>query len=129
MNFADYRMTDTYPARSHFTKHYWYKAGKCIETATAEEYLAAPDKYNKITMSGAVVEKVVDEEAFTAAKKEYAAKYSALEQKFFDDLAEELEITNNPKRDLLISKAYEMGHSGGLSDVYNIAWDLVDLIK
>lgn len=51
------------------------------------------------------------------------------EQKFKEDLFEELDIQNNPKRELLYKKEYEMGHSYGFSEIYAYAVDLVELIK
>ena len=42
---------------------------------------------------------------------------------------EELDIADNPKRDLLFNKAWELGHSYGLSEVYHYADELVCLIK
>ena len=38
-------------------------------------------------------------------------------------------IWKHPKADLLYSKAYEMGHSAGYHEVWNIMQDLVELIK
>lgn len=51
------------------------------------------------------------------------------EEKFKSDLFEELEIQENPKRELLYRKAYELGHSYGFSEIYCYACDLVELIK
>jgi len=48
---------------------------------------------------------------------------------FYADVKEELGITDNPKADKLMSKAWDKGHSGGLWDVYIEAQDMVDLIK
>jgi len=44
-------------------------------------------------------------------------------------LASEYGVTGNHKLDLLYSKAYDMGHSGGFSEVANYFADLVELIR
>lgn len=51
------------------------------------------------------------------------------QNKFKEDLFDELSITNNPKKDKLYAKAYQMGHAYGYSEVYNYACDLVELIE
>ena len=48
---------------------------------------------------------------------------------FEDDVKAVLGITDNPKADKLMGKAYEMGHSSGRSGIFGYALDLVDLIK
>ena len=45
------------------------------------------------------------------------------------DLEEEFGVGDNPKNSLLFSIAWSMGHSSGLSEVYNYYAELVDLIK
>jgi len=58
----------------------------------------------------------------------YQQKTAELHEQFKQDLFEYLGISNNPKKDLLFSKAWEYGHSCGLYEVYLHAEDLVDLI-
>lgn len=45
------------------------------------------------------------------------------------DLSIEHGVENNPKRHALWGKAWELGHSGGLSEVASHFVELVDLIK
>ena len=52
-----------------------------------------------------------------------------LEEEFKRDLFEDLGITNNPKAEKLYSKAWELGHSAGYSEIYLDAQDLVELIE
>lgn len=60
------------------------------------------------------------------AYQEETIRVNALfKQDVFDDLG----ISDNPKRELLWSKAYERGHSAGMHEVYLIADDLVELIR
>lgn len=53
-----------------------------------------------------------------------------IKREFINDLYKDLDIISNPKRDLLFQKSYELGfHEGGFEKVYNIAKNLVELIK
>lgn len=52
-----------------------------------------------------------------------------IHNEFKKDLFDELEISDNPKAEVLFSKAWEYGHSAGFEEVYNYACDLVELIK
>jgi hypothetical protein len=66
-----------------------------------------------------------------ANKEAYEAYHNEdyrLKELFKADLFEELEITDNPKRELLFQKAWDRGHSAGFSEVYAEALELVDLI-
>ena len=72
---------------------------------------------------------VVDDAGFKAASDAFRAEHARLAAEFRNDLYLELGIHNNPKRDRLYEKAYEMGHSNGWSEVYNMAYELVCLIE
>lgn len=65
---------------------------------------------------------------FSKYEYNYETMTSNFDQ-FKNDLFEELSITDNPKRELLFQKAWELGHSSGYSEVYLYACDLVDLIR
>ena len=80
--------------------------------------------------SGKVHEvKVFEEELYRKAMADYTDEACKRQNAFRQDLLEELGITNHPKAELLISKAWELGHSSGYNEVVNWAWDLVDLIR
>ena len=64
-------------------------------------------------------------ESYNIQKRKHS---SELHEQFKRELFEELGILDNPKREELFSKAWELGHSAGYSEVYNYARDLVDLI-
>ncbi|AGS80939.1 hypothetical protein [Caulobacter phage Cr30] len=61
-------------------------------------------------------------------RQAYRDENYRLEQIFKQDLEEEFDVQNNPKKDLLFSKAWEQGHAYGFNEVYNHYIDLVDLI-
>ena len=71
----------------------------------------------------------VDTEALNEARKEYGSKISANDKAIREALFEYLDIENNPRKDLLFSKAWELGHSSGWESVISYAEDLVDLIQ
>jgi hypothetical protein len=52
-----------------------------------------------------------------------------IDTQFMEDVFIELNIEDNPKRELLYSKAYELGHSSGYNEIYNYMLELVDLIR
>lgn len=72
-------------------------------------------------------------EKYCEAVKEYRRKSaehaSELHNQFKQELFEELGIADNPKRELLFSRAWEQGHSAGYDEVYTCACDLVELIR
>lgn len=59
----------------------------------------------------------------------YYARAAALEAEFRHDLEVEYHMVGHDKADLLYSKAYELGHSGGIQEVANCYSDLVELVK
>lgn len=62
-------------------------------------------------------------------KFEFEKKSREAIEQFKHDLYEDSGVENNPKRDLLFSKAWELGHSSGFTEVVCYFNDLVDLIK
>lgn len=61
--------------------------------------------------------------------EEFRKETQILERQFQNDLADEFGVVDNPKADLLYSKAYERGHAYSLNEVYIHYADLVELIK
>jgi hypothetical protein len=90
-------------------------------TLTFEEKLHSDYYHTKLTW--------VPSKKDPEASKAYHTDRIRLDNEFKADLLADLGITNHPKADLLYSKAYEMGHSSGRSEVYNYALDLVELIQ
>lgn len=119
MNFEKYTNTARYPRKQDFTTYYHYIGGECIGQSNDRSPL----------LSGAVIEKVVDEEAYKEAQDAYYKAESDVKQQFFDELAEELDITNHPKKDKFLYLCWQEGHSGGFSEVYNVACTWVELLE
>lgn len=61
-------------------------------------------------------------------KLDIYAEEALLKVEFKKDLLKELDVTSNPKADLLFEKAWSLGHSSGFEEVYSFACDLVELI-
>jgi len=59
----------------------------------------------------------------------YHARSAVLENQFRDDLESFYHMKGHDKADLLYSKAWHMGHSGGLTEVANYYSDLIELVK
>lgn len=97
------------------------------------EYLNLSDvddisKYLKIN-SQYIIETFYNEEAYKESLKQYRTISNARDAEFRRELFEEAGVTDNPKADILFSKAWEQGHSSGYSEVYNIFYDLLELIQ
>ena len=67
--------------------------------------------------------------AVKAARDAYNTDTQRLLNEFQADLAKEYGVTGNPKEPLLFSKAWELGHAYGVSEVASHYDDLVCLIK
>ena len=69
------------------------------------------------------------EQEYTEYLKNYNKDEKDRYEAFVNDLYDEFDVQNNPKKELLYAKAYEMGHSSGFSEIYNYFSELVDLIR
>lgn len=120
--FADYNTKLKYPVSKDYTKYFIYSKGKLLyETELGE---AVPDSYKDKT-----IEKYTDNDAFKSALKYYSEDSARLLLKFEEDLYEELCIQHNTKRRLLYEKAIKMADSDNLEHIFDVAYDLVDLIE
>jgi hypothetical protein len=80
--------------------------------------------YKVINVDFKVWSKWSKEEKEVQNKKEQEAVI-----KWKEWLFKKYEVSENPKKDLCYSKAYEMGHSSGFNEIEIYFSDLVDLIK
>ena len=62
-------------------------------------------------------------------QKAFRDDEARLEALFKNDLFEFFGVKDNPRANLLYSKCYDLGHSGGLTEVYSKFEDLVELIR
>jgi hypothetical protein len=67
--------------------------------------------------------------SYKELKEEYNKEDRRIIEQFKNDCFMELDVVKNNKAELLWSKAWENGHSAGLSEIWNVMQDLVELIK
>ena len=147
MNFEKYKHHVLYPNRKDYTTYYVYKRGILYFSGNEENLI---EKFknecpqNKpiggsglfgfiiawLKETGYILEKDIDTEKFTAHMDMYRQAERQIAQLFKRDLFEEFGVDeDNPKKELCYQKAYDNGHSGGFSEIYNSFADLVDLIQ
>ena len=119
-----------YPHKKDYTTFYVYDKGACI----AEEKSGwGTGSITKSHLSqkypNAVIQEVLDKEAYEAHRKEYDAESAKLHQEFVKDLFEEFGVCNNPKSIRCFELAWEHGHPSGYEEVYNYFGDFVELIR
>ena len=116
----------TYPVKQDYTTYYVYDKGEVIGKFAAWER-------SKAVLEGlfpnAVVQAVLDEDAFKVHQAQYNEEKQKLAQEFEDDLFDEFGVSDNPKRHKCFGLAWENGHAHGYSEVYNHFSDYVELIK
>lgn len=67
-------------------------------------------------------------EAMNKARIAYRDEDARLEALFRSDMEAEYGMVGHPKADMLYSKADELGHSGGFSEIHNYYSELVELV-
>jgi hypothetical protein len=115
-----------YPNKKDYITFYAYDKGECLDIR--------PNFYtSKKQVEGdypnAVIQEVLDKEAYEAHRKEYNDESAKLHQEFKNDLFEEFGVSDNPKRNKCFDLAWEHGHPSGYEEVYNYFGDFVDLIR
>jgi len=73
--------------------------------------------------------KEITKEDYTAKKLVYSNKFGQIGKDFKEALFKEYDVENNPKREKLWDKAWDLGHISGFSEVETFFDDLVELIK
>jgi hypothetical protein len=133
-----------YPAPDDFKTTHVYKDGEvvlkhgtpaqvhelCVERKLkdAAEVASARD-LGLLRNAGFVLETHTNDAAFYAARAAYHDESARREVEFKAALFAREDLTNNPKVELLYSKAYERSHSTGLAEVANTFIDLAELIR
>jgi hypothetical protein len=115
-----------YPNKKDYITFYAYDKGECLDIR--------PNFYtSKKQVEGdypnAVIQEVLDEDVYKAHRKEYDVESAKLHQEFQNDLFEDYDVSDNPKRFKCFELAWEHGHSSGLEEVYNYFGDFVELIR
>jgi hypothetical protein len=120
------KLQTDYPNKTDYITYYAYDKGVALWSGPAWE----TDKAElKKEYPNAVIQEVLDEDAYKVRRKEYNDERTKLHEEFVNDLFENFNVTDNPKRSKCFELAWEKGHSNGLEEVYNEFYDLVELIK
>jgi RNase adaptor protein for sRNA GlmZ degradation len=61
--------------------------------------------------------------------KAYNEDQTRLNEEFYNDLMEHLELVGHPKANKVYNLAYQFGHSAGYSEVLYYAEELAELVK
>jgi hypothetical protein len=116
----------SYPNKKDYITSYVYDKGECLWSGPTWE----KDKAElKEEYPNALIQEVLDEEGYKAHQKQYGEETHKLHEEFVNDLFENFNVMNNPKKDKAFALAWERGHSNGLEEVYNEFYDLVELIE
>ncbi|MEO5366982.1 MAG: hypothetical protein H7831_11680 [Magnetococcus sp. WYHC-3] len=146
MDFKQYEPQDKYPRKEDFQRFFIYREGKVLygndELQRMVQLLDITDKlagykqgrsFNdckaNLAALGYILEILTDHDAYQKAIREYNQKEAELIIQFRMDLAQKHNVTGNAKELLLWEKAWEQGHSNGLSEVALCYDDLVVLIQ
>ena len=115
-----------YPNKNNYYTFYVYDKGVVLWSGPNWE----KDKAElKEEYPNALIQEVLDEEAYRAHLKEYNDESAKLHREFRDDLFEDYGVSDNPKRFKCFELAWEHRHSSGLEEVYGYFEDLVVLIQ
>jgi len=112
MDFDDYKNTTAYPTKPK--KPYLHKDHSSCDVL---KYFEKLKEYESVMVE------------YAKGINIYQKKIDELYQKFMQDMFNEFGVSDNPKRGLLFSKAWEQGHSEGYESVYDSFSDMVDLIR
>jgi len=138
MNFDDYKTNFLYPNKKDYKTFTVYHDGKCLFYKQKREVICdeidAPISkgagfISDLQKHGFVVEQIIDEDGYKTHLQEYMDDQKRLKAKFAEDLHDEFGVSDNPKRDVLFSIAWDKGHSDGYSEVYYHYAELVPLIE
>ena len=111
MNFENYINKLEYPRKPS-------KPTFCIyfSSSEARHYAAELEKYEE------------EKKIYNQKRDEYNEETHRLHELFKQDLFDEFDVTNNPKREKCFELAWSNGHACGLSEVYNYFSTFVELI-
>jgi predicted nucleic acid-binding protein len=118
-----------YPHNKDYITFYVYDKGACI---LEEKSISATGSITKSHLKqkypNAVIQEVLNEEEYKAHLKQYGEETHRLHEEFVNDLFNHFNVSDNPKKHKVFEIAWEKGHAYGHEEVYNVFYDLVELI-
>lgn len=115
-----------FPKKLDYITYYVYDKGKVLWSAFSYEKTKSELKEE---YPNAIIQEVLDEEAYRASSKKYGEEVHKLHDEFMNDLFEEFGVQDNIKRHKAFELAYDRGHANGYGEVYNEFDELVELIR
>ena len=113
-----------YTHKRDYITYYVYDKGECLWSG----FHWIKDKAKlKEEYPNALIQEVLNEDAYKAHRKEYDDERNKLYQEFQNDLFEAYGMSDNPKRFLLLKKVEDLRDS--YSEIYDLFGDLVELIE
>ena len=110
-----------YPNKRDYITYYVYDKGVVLWTGPKSKGELKEEYPN------AVIQEVLDEDAYKAHLKEYKDECSKLREEFAKDLFEDFVVSDNPKRYKALHYAQEKGNE--YREIYDIFCDIVELIE
>ena len=124
-SFDYYQTSDIpYPVKSAYEIIYVYSKGEVLLQSVGASLTEIRKLY-----PDALIETHLDVDVYNEDVTLHRTALAKKENEFMQDLFEEFGVTDNPKKELCYSIAYDMGHAYGFSEVYSKFSDLVELIK
>jgi phosphomannomutase len=120
------KLQTAYPNKKDYITSYVYDKGVVLWSGPTREKNKAELKEE---YPNALIQEVLDEDAYEARLEEYNGKGAELHSEFRKDIFEEFGVMGNPKRDKAFAYAWDKGHSAGYSEVYGVFSDIVELIE
>ena len=115
-----------YPNKKDYITLYVYDKGEVLWSG----FHWIKDKAElKEEYPNALIQEVLDEDAYKARRQEYDVESAKLDREFQNDLFEDYGVSDNPKRFKCFELAWEHGHSSSLADIHGYFGDFVELIR
>lgn len=123
-------LKDTYPLIDDFRVTYYYKNGGLLAKKEYGVITLAPEFNETIDEPiGMVKEVVFDKEGHETARLAYFKEMKKRKDEFKNDCFVDLGIVNDPRKEVLYNRAYDVAHGNGLHCVYEELSELVDFIN
>ena len=113
-----------YPNIRDYITYYVYDKGECLYKGST--FYTSKQEVKEV-YPNAVIQEVLDEDAYKAHLKEYKDECSKLREEFAKDLFEDFVVSDNPKRYKALHYAQEKGNE--YREIYDIFCDIVELIE
>ena len=118
-----------YPNKKDYITSYVYDKGVVLWSGPTWPTWEKDKAELKEAYPNALIQEVLDEDAYKEHRKQYDADMHKLHDEFRKDLFEEFGVMENPKRNKAFYYAWDNGHSAGYSEVYGVFSDIVELIE